>query len=502
MALTGNKSGIGIVLSGIAFAVSIMLAQFYFSWICLVPFFMALNGRKLSHAFKSGALFGGIFSAVLLYWMISLISDYAGSWLYGAGIYLLAIIISSLYYGVVALFIAWLRRSRYKAGLNALMVASVWTLGEWGFTSLFSGMPWFGLFRASNMILDNLYAIQTASFAGVFFLSFVVVFVNALIADYYLRKAWKLMAVPVTVIAVYMLSGYALFSYFEQRHADTGKPVSVAILCDNTPPDMKWDERSGGTLVKRLLALNSKAAQTKPDIALWSESVVPWTYQPDDDFVKAVLKETAAGGITHIMGITTSFSDKVIYNSAYCLLPDGKIAGRYDKQYPVSLAEQPLASFSLPFAGSFDRLYEKKGEEVGLLSTPVGKAGALICNDGTVPGATVAAVRAGAGFLVSLSNDAWFSHIAYLVKQHYLNTKLRAVEVRKDMVVNCNMGISGLVKASGIEQRAERSDDIAVANVSVYQNNFLTLYSRFPLLFIYILALFILIFIFNNIFNQ
>lgn len=499
MAFIFSRSGLLILLSCIAFALSIMFAWFYLAWVCLAPLFITVYPHRGVKAFRSGALFGLGFGAVLLYWMPSLIADFTGTALPGIVIYGAGIVIAMLYYGLLTWATAWFPKDNRPVAMNALWVASVWTLGEWLLSTALPGMPWFGLFRVSNTILDNLYAIQAAELGGAYLLSFFVVLVNCLLAHYCRKRQWKMLTLPFAVVLLYMIAGYGLFARFQQQHPRSGKPLSVAILCDNTAPDVKWNKENGSFLVQRLLDLNLKGAATRPDIALWTESVVPWTYRTDDDFIKEVLKATAPYNITHVMGMTSDYTDKEIYNSAYCLLPDGKVLGRYDKHYPVSLAEKPMGSLALSLGGNDARLYEKEGTSLKPLPTPYGKAGVLICNDATVPGATVNQVKHGAVFLLSLSNDAWFSHVPYLVRQHFLNTRLRAVEVRKDMAINCNMGTSGLVRADGALQLAPTEGDSFVANVPVYDNKFLTSYTLLPLLFIYVIIALMFIFILLNV---
>ncbi len=223
-------------------------------------------------------------------------------------------------------------------------------------------MPWFG-FHAGNALLDNLYAIQPAELGGIFLLSFCVVLVNYILAGLIVRKQWKLLWLPVALVLVILATGYGLLYRFQQQEGKlSGRPVSVAILCENAAPDIKWDKNNGGILVKRLLELNARAASLRPDLILWTESAVPWTYRPDDDFVKEVIRTTGPLGITHIIGINTDYKEEEVYNSAYCLLPDGKVAGRYFKRFLLSLVEQPLSFYSLPFL-STDGFHAKAGEE-------------------------------------------------------------------------------------------------------------------------------------------
>lgn len=488
------------MLAAVLCAVAIMQVQFYLAWISLIPFFAAIHNQKGKKAFGSGAVFGLFFCAVLLYSMVALIGDFSGNRIYGVLFYMIALILSALYFGILTLGITWLTKNKMPGWLKALLAASVWTLGEWTFSIALPGMPWFGLFRVSNMLLDNLYAIQAATLGGAFLLSFIIVLVNYMIAYYLTKKQWNMLLAPVGVIAGYMLLGYTQFSTFQNKYAGSGKPVSIAILCDNTAPDVKWNNENGSFLVQKLLALNQQAIQTDPDIELWSEAVVPWTYRADDDFITEVLKNTANDSITHIMGMTSDYSAMQVCNSAYAILPDGKVAGRYDKRFPVSFAERPMAFLSLPFSGNSDRLFEKEGDILTPLPTLHGNAGVLICNDGTVPGSTIETTKRGAGFLVSLSNDAWFSQVKFLVRQHFYNSRLRAVEVRKDMAINCNMGTSGLVRADGSMEVTNAEGGAYVYKVSLSANKYLTLYASLPSLFIVLNSIFILVFSALNIF--
>lgn len=495
-----TRSTLFVLLSSVLCAIAVMYVQFYLAWIALIPFFIVLRDSRPKKAFGTGAIFGLGFCVLMLNWMVGLIGDFAGKSVYGVIFFGVAILMSMAYFGLLAMAMCAITTGKKKVWLKGLLVASVWTLGEWLYSSALPGMPWFGLFRVSNMVLDNLYAIQIASIGGAFLISFFIVLVNYLAAHYITLKHWRLMALPAVILAVYMLAGYTMLQQFERNYPNSGSPVSVAILCDNTSPDVKWDEANASGLVHKLLDLNTSALAARPDIELWSESVVPWTYRADDDFVKEVLNATAKDSITHIIGMTTDYTSGEIYNSAYAILPGGKVTGRYDKQFPVSLAETPMAFLSLPFGGSTDRPYEKPGGSYTPLPTPYGKAGVLICNDGTVPGATVKTVQEGAAFLVSLSNDAWFSDVKFLVDQHFYNTRLRAVEVRRDLAINCNMGSSGLVSASGRLDVGPAEVAGTVRKVVLCRNKHLTFYASFPHLLIYVNASFVLIFMLINFF--
>lgn len=80
-------------------------------------------------------------------------------------------------------------------------------------------------------------------------------------------------------------------------------------------------------------------------------------------------------------------------------------------------------------------------------------------------------IQKGAQFFLTLSNDGWFRD-SYIVWLHFYNLRLRAVEVRKDMAVNSNYGISGLIDAAGRIQLQAHSQSPFVKLVEVCPNNF------------------------------
>jgi apolipoprotein N-acyltransferase len=172
-----------------------------------------------------------------------------------------------------------------------------------------------------------------------------------------------------------------------------------------------------------------------------------------------------------------------VYNSAYCLAPNGNVTGRYDKQVLLSMIEKPLGSAIIPFMSN-EGFTAKTGVYSGALNTPFGKVGIIICNESAVPATAYNAIKDGAGFLCNMSNDGWFNN-TYIVGLHFYNARLRAVETRKDMVVNSNNGYSGLIKASGVVVMQERSNQPLVKPVTVNENHIKTLASDSQWLFIY-----------------
>jgi apolipoprotein N-acyltransferase len=466
------------MLSGLCVYHAVLQTVPFLVWIALVPLFLVLGGQSRSadrySGFLPGLIAGATFSVFAFAWMISGAQTFTGTSVgYGIAIFLLCVVVFSLSCALLL----------WRTPL--VLIAPVWVLAEtavqWGAEK----MPWF-LFHLGYAFAGDLYAIQPISVIGVTGAGFVVIEVNYLIALAILRRSWKYALAPLLLTGCYMLWGWWLLPSPEK---DQGSSFSLAMVTENIPPEIPWDSTNGNRRVQQLLQQEDICIAAHPRMILWSESAIPWTWSPDDDLVKELLSHSRQRSITHVLGMNTAVSAGVVRNSAYCLLPDGKVAGRYDKKYALLFIEQPWLGLQFPFLSS-DGYSVEPGDNDLPLTTPEGKAGVLICNESALPGAAARRVRQGATFLLNMSNDGWFRD-TWLVKQHFYNARLRAVETRKDIAVNSNNGWSGCIDASG------RIDTTGIL-FTIHPNDRLTAAVRYPLIPVYICVLFVLSIIIIN----
>ncbi len=494
-----NSSWAGPAISGLFTFIAICQTNFLLGFICYVPLFISVFNQPAKVSFTRGFLFGLIFSIFAFYWMIPGAERFTGysKW-YGFAVFLLSALLFSLYSGCLIFCVGAIKKNVNNSRpfiLNSIVAACIFCMAEALLMQAAEGFPWFAVYSGSALTA-NLYAIQPAAFFGIYVLSFVIVFVNYSIARLGVEKNWKNLFIPVTVVLLYLLAGYLILQDFE-KETSPSNPFKVVILAENIMPEIKWDDANGNALVQKLLNLNHEAVASNPDIILWSESAIPWTYQPDDDLVNEVLKITAPAHVTHIMGINTAVTDNVIYNSAYAIDSTGKVTGRYDKQFLLSLIEKPINGALIPFFSSLGFIETNNPAHGTPLTTPYGKAGIMICNESTVPQSAALMVKQGAQFLLNMSNDGWFNN-TYITDLHFQNARMRAVETRKDVAVNCNNGFSGLIKASGHIDTQQRSTDSFVQTVTLQPNNFMSISVRYPFIFIYCCGAVIIVFIFLN----
>ena len=496
---------LGPLISGLLGFIAICQINFFISWICYIALFISIDKAAPKRTFKKGFVCGLVFSSIAFFWMIPGAERFTGyNIFYGIGVFLISLVFISLYYGAVLYCFAALKKGEDKFPsviINSILIASLFCLGEALLMMVSTGFPWFDI-HSVNRLAANLYSIQPASVLGIHVLTFIVVIVNYLAAYFIINRLYTKLYIPLIYILAFLAAGYFLLNNFNNDTVEK-KSFNIVILAENIPPDIKWDDNTGNMLVQRLLDLNKSAVTMKPGMILWSESAIPWTYRKDDDLVKEILSITNPAQATHIMGINTASAENEVYNSAYCILPGGNVTGRYDKQYLLTLIEKPLNGLLMPFFSSKGFIARNDKENSYPLNTPYGKAGILICKEAAVPLAAAKMVKQGAKFLFNISNDGWFNN-TYIVRLHFYYARLRAVESRKDLVVNCNNGYSGLIKASGAIIEQERSEEPFVKMVSVEPNNTISMASSVPDLFVYCCAayLFLIIVLKKNSFNK
>ena len=486
---------IGGFVSGLCLYLALSYVASLLVWVAVVPLFLVTYGEGEltgarerieggwvdSRRFLPGFVAGATLSVFAFAWMIPGARAFTGVFMaYGVALFVVCVLVFAFGCGALS------------ACCPPPLTIPVWVLAETLLQLAAEKMPWFVLHVGSALASDQ-YAIQPVSVIGVTGASFVVISVNYLTALAIRRRSWRYAMAPVLVFGCYMGWGWWLLppdaASLGADRASQGASFPLAILTEQIPPEVAWDSSNGNVRVQQLLEQEDRCITGHPRMILWAESAIPWTYSPGDDLVGEVLHRSRGQSIVHIIGMNTAISGRVVRNSAYCLLPNGRVAGRYDKITPLLFIEQPGFGLLFPFF-SPDGYSVEPGESDRPLVTPYGKAGVLICNESTLPGAAASRVRQGAQFLLNLSNDGWFRD-TWLVDQHFYNARLRAVETRKDMVVNSNYGWSGCIHASG-------RIDTAGFLFMIYPNDKLSIAVRYPLTPVFICLIFILAIIVIN----
>jgi apolipoprotein N-acyltransferase len=175
--------------------------------------------------------------------------------------------------------------------------------------------------------------------------------------------------------------------------------------------------------------------------------------------------------------------DKRYFNSSLCLAP-GRPVTSYAKVHLVPFGEYTPYKAILGFV-------EKVSHSIGELtpgSAPTlhafgeTKFGTPICYEVIFPDLVRRFTKAGAGFLVTITNDGWYGRSA-APYQHFAAAVFRAVESRRFLLRAATTGISGVVDPYG---RVLVKSEIGVRTFlteTVTPASGLTFYARFGDLF-------------------
>ena len=460
--ILAGLSGILLLLSFPSFNL------FPLGWIGLIPLLIALQSTSSrKSAFLHGYLTGAIFFLGLVYW-ITLLYPFANIFLTTFACLLLASYLA-LYVGI---FSALLYGLPWKSGLpSILIVTAIWTGLEWVRSWFLSGFPW-GSMGYSQW--NNLPAIQIASITGVHGVSFIVVLLNATIADiihtYFISKnqstAPKIPSRPdksgsserdftfhvsrlIPIVIVIACIGWG--AYRMSKPVDTTSDIRIALVPGNIPQIEKWDRAYWPQIFEKYMRLVKEADAEEPAIIMLPETALRGeVFAFEGNIYIKQLKQILADQEIYLLTGTFYSSEQKVYNSVFLLSPTGEKLGSYSKIHLVPFGEYVPITPHLPNFIQLPTGFEP-GKSIDLFPIPHTEnrqMGVVICFESVFPDLFRKFVKKGASVMGILTNDAWFDGTP-APEQHLAMAPLRAVENRVAIFRCANGGISCIIDALG-----------------------------------------------------
>lgn len=491
-----------ITLSGCGLSAGLLVLTFPkydlwpLAWVALVPFLLVLDVMKTNRAFRWGFVWGALFFFGTLNWFIHM-SSTAGI-PYPLAVLAVVLLVSylSLYFGAFAAF--YYRARHQSLAWQMAVLPSGWVALEFLRDRLFSGFGWASLGYSQY---TNPAVIQIADLTGVFGVSFLVVMGNVLFkaAATALVKKERLgpLVRPAACFFALLLAVYG-YGFFRMGPLPAGRGrLKVAVVQGNVEQVMKWTPDAWPEIMDRYLELTRYASDLGPDLIIWPETSFPgyiWDAPERYDKLKRFVAEQ---GVPLLLGAVVKEGEDY-FNSAILLSENGEEAGRYDKMHLVPFGEYlplrrqiPILADLVPIedftAGRTPTLFSSFRTQSG----GQGPFAVSICFEDAVPRVMRRLVKAGARFLVNITNDAWFLD----TKEPYFHLQgavFRAVENRRSLVRAANTGISGFISPDGrVTGRVQddRGDPTYIAGVAaavVDLNDEMTLYTKFGDIFAYL----------------
>ncbi len=461
------------LISGLLLGLSYYYMLFPLAWFALVPLLFVILSEPPSRALKYGFLAGLIQAVVMYFWMAKVISSYMGE-VHPLGVFFLfsiSIFYAALYPTLFSWLVSFISRSIPKYSLIHILTGTIVWVGLELFKDKIFGnsFPWFSYPIAISQA-KVLPLIGIVSLGSVYILSAILVLVNFFLVYYLIRRKRFFLFVAIGLFLLNISIGTLLSRSKQALPGD--ETIKVALLSENIAADMRWNDQTGDSLVNIFFALNKEAAKLNPDLIVWSETAVPWTYSENDPFLENIFS-VRTNSYQLIGMLQKGHSEEEVYNSALLFDGDGILTGQYDKIDLLSALEKPLfpglskAKLSFLAEGLMDNILP--GSQRNILQTPLGKFGVMICNESLLPGATRELKRKGINLLVVMSNDGWFAG-TQVVQHHFYFNRFRAMENHIPVIVNSNMGISGFIDANGKIIAQKKSDLSFILNTKLHFN--------------------------------
>lgn len=444
----------------------------FLAWIGMAPFFFALDGKGRKSGFLLGLLWGFVFFIGTVYWVVNSMANYGGIPIFTSILILLLLVFYlSLFPAIFGFFASKISSGETGLFLKIFFVSSFWVSLEYLRTNMITvGFPWVLLGYSQSPFLP---LIQISDITGVYGVSFLIVMVNMFVfsaLSHWFRKnkalempsRWKYRAgrLPIkeglfifTVLIAVLLYGF--FRIYQIDNASKNwKPLKIIIAQGNIDQGKKWDAAFQKGTVDIYKNLSLAAVKNKADLIVWPETAAPFYLQSDKKLgpeIFNVPKEANAylftGSPAYGLG---SGGEAAYYNSAILISPKGEIIEKYDKIHLVPFGEYvPLKKY-LPFihklvvgVGDFT-----PGKWLKPLEFDGNSFGVLICFESIFPELARGFIQDGAGFLINITNDAWFGKTS-APYQHFSQAAFRAVENKVFLVRAANTGISGVIDPVG-----------------------------------------------------
>lgn len=437
-------AAVGAVFYFVAF---VGFNQWYLAWVCLVPFFFALDGLSPKQGFWLGLFFGTVTLTGGFYWITYTIHVFAFMpWVVSALGCVLLSVAQGLEFAVFGFLYAWLRNRRGRGILLAATVSFV--AAEFISPQLF---PHY--FAASQF--RQIPLIQICDITGVLGLTALIVFVNAcvyimirgVLAER--RFLWRAALAAIAMPAIALAYGYLRIPAVEsEMFAAPHLRFGIAQANLGIREKSRFPERAIRLNQEQTLQMKEMGA----DIVVWPETAVqaPVLSLDEETLPPDVFDDLGIPILTGALARESQTRRYPVFNAGILAGEDGRILGAYKKQKLLMLGEY------IPLGEVFPVLYKwfpyigrlTPGDSVKPLEFRGYALNVNICYEDILPRLINRMAKHAPNVFINLTNDNWFGK-TYEPLQHLALAAFRSVEHRRWLVRSTNTGLSAFVDATG-----------------------------------------------------
>lgn len=415
----------------------------------------------------------------------------------------------------LCVFLGYLAAKSVKNNyVRAVLLSFGYVLGEYVQSLGTFAFPWARLFVGQTEFVTLL---QSASLFGSYFITFIMVLVNTLLAFALSEmcessnKRQHYAFVAAGVFLVNFAFGVIRVNFFDLSEC---KRLKAVVLQGNIPSGEKWSGKVDETEIYLELSDWAKsycmAKEYDADIAVMPETAFPATIYPDDGYTskyEKTLYEISDILDAEILSGAFSFRDGKSYNSVFAFSADNRLLGVYDKHNIVPFGEfLPYRSFIEKIAPSLARINMlssdiSRGKSFDPIQTGAGKAACLVCFDSIFPETARRQIKNGGEFIVISTNDSWYK-TSSAIYQHADHAIMRAIENNVPVIRSANTGVSRIIDNFGRVREETKVNERTAISGSVYLADRGTLYNVIGDAFVLVCALGIVLCLVLNSINK
>lgn len=476
----------------------------FIAYFSLIPYFCIVHkevkkGGRLLKFYGLGYLWSLSYFIPLFHWFAYQYPlEYLGvSKLYALAYVIVAIlgtsIVLSLPMALLPVVYSVFSRSRLYKKLPffaTLLIPAFYVFIEWSYTVGDIAVPWARLCLTQQ---NYLYVLQSASILGSYFISFIIVFINAALsyalikANFGKPKKESLIAASVcaAVFVSNLVLGVGLYKADEKREVGLETVRGAAIqgnLISGRSENLTVHET-----IDLFLEMSLPEVEKGAELLVFPESCFRAYVNEDTTYFMRLSSFAKEHGVTIVFGAFDE-CDGGMLNVSYCITPDGELSEGYVKQHLVPFGEFiPLRGVMLkimPLLEDIDMISSDfvPGDETMVWDTPFGTITNLICYDSAFEKVACESVRLGANLITVSTNDSWFMDSAAIFEFNG-QSKLRAIETRRYIVRSACSGVSDVIDARGNVLVLQPVLTRGSVSADAVLRDDLTFYVRYPWVF-------------------
>jgi apolipoprotein N-acyltransferase len=478
------------------------------AWVVLVPALLSLRAApSVRAALLRGLVAGLAYFYAAIYWVSHAMTEFGGLSLGLSFVALSLLVLFMAAHWAATFAIAW----RIRAGLGWPLhwhLPAVWTALELVRNYLFSGFPWANVGYTQ---VRTLHVAQLASVGGVYAIAFLVVLVNAVLAETIAarreRRPLPLRGLALVAASVIATVAYgALHLATVRARAAAAPTLRVGIVQPNVNQSVKNRARDNADyILDRLVPQTLEADRSGADLVAWPEAAYPMYLRPGTPSLALPGSGLPPLSRAHLlMGAATieyvgagRARAPRVGNVSLLLTPGLEVIGRYQKHHLVPFGEYVPLQRWLPFISQIVPSFAPAtpGDQLHVLEFTPAAAGAsasptatwaaaatptstseaahpersafapaaarsggtdpvrlapMICFDAIFPEINVAYARNDPEpeILVNPTNDAWYGYSSGPY-QFLAIVQLRAIEAGKAVLRPAYAGVSALILPTG-----------------------------------------------------